>query len=177
MFVHARPYLALAGLLSVLAACTDEPEPKHYNPDEVVAEALKFATDMERLGLAPVMSIHVDMAGYGEIYANDIAAEVFRSIDRSDPTDTAEFPPGSILVKNNLDADMQPRDALTVLAKFEEGYNPEGGDWFYAMITTKGEPIKEIIGNGPEVYFCYDCHSQRAPNTDYVIGLTPDQLH
>jgi hypothetical protein len=177
MPTHARLRIALACFAPALAACTEEPEPKTYDPDAVVAEALAFETELERLDLEPIMSVHGDMTGHGAIYANDIAAEVFRSIDGSDPTDTAEFPRGSILVKNNLDANMQPLGALTILAKFEEGYNPETNDWFFAMVSAAdGEPIEGRIGKGVEVYYCYDCHSQLGPNTDNVIGLAPDQL-
>ena len=165
----------LASIPVLLGACS-EPEPKKYDPDATVAEALEFATKFERLDAQPKMSVHGMMDGYGEIYANEIAAEVFRSIDGSDPTDTAVFPRGSILVKNNLGPDMQPVGVLTILAKFEEGYYPEGNDWFWAKVTSEGEPIDNEIGNGPDIYYCWDCHSSMGGNTDLVIGLAPDEL-
>lgn len=162
----------------LLTACTQEPEPEpyKYNPDEVVAEAIQFATKFERLDLQPKMSVHGTMDGYGEIYANEIAAEVFRSIDVTDPNDTAVFPRGSILVKNNLGPDMQPVGMLTILAKFEEGYYPMANDWFFALVTTEGEPIDNKIGKDQPVYYCWDCHSSMGGNTDLVIGLAPEEL-
>jgi hypothetical protein len=177
MSLHGRLRLVLASLAPlVLVTCTPEPEPKKYDPDEIVAEALEFATEFERLDAAPKASVHGMMDGYGEIYANELAAEVFRSIDVTDLNDTAEFPRGSILVKNNLGPDMQPVGVLTILAKFEEGYYPEGNDWFWAMVTTDGEPVEGRIGNGQEIYYCWDCHSSMGPNTDFVIGLAPEEL-
>jgi hypothetical protein len=166
--------LCLAPFL--LATCTEEPEPKKYDPDEIVAEALEFASNYERLDLQPRASVHGTMDGFGEIYANELAAEVFRGIDGTDPNDTAEFPRGAVLVKNNLGPDMQPVGVLTILAKFEDGYYPQGHDWFWAMVTTDGEPVEERIGNGSEIYYCWDCHSSMGPNTDYVIGLAPGEL-
>jgi hypothetical protein len=169
-----RRALALAPLL--LGACTQEPEPETYDPDVVVAEALEFATKLERLDLEPKASVHGNMDGFGEIYANEIAAEVFRSIDGTDPNATAVFPRGSILVKNNLGPDMQPLGMLTIMAKFEEGYHPQANDWFWALVTPEGEPIMERIGNGHQVVFCWDCHSSMGANTDLVIGLAPGEL-
>ncbi|MFO7561791.1 MAG: cytochrome P460 family protein [Enhygromyxa sp.] len=166
--------LVLAPLL--LHACTQEPEPHEYDPDAVLAEALEFETKFERLDAQPKASVHGNMDGYAEFYANEIAAEVFRGIDGSDPNATAKFPRGSILVKNNLGPDMQPLGMLTIMAKFEEGYYRQGNDWFWAMVTTDGEPVMDRIGNGQKIYFCYDCHSQMGSNTDFVIGLAPDEL-
>jgi hypothetical protein len=176
MSSSVRLCVLLVGLVPLLATCTQEPEPYHYDPDEIVAEALEFATNFERMDAMPKASQHGTMDGYGEIYANDVAAEVFRSIDFSDLEDTAEFPRGSILVKNNLGPDMQPLGVLTILAKFEEGYYPEGHDWFWAMVTTDGTPVEDRIGKGQEIYYCWDCHSSMGPNTDFVIGLTPEEL-
>jgi hypothetical protein len=173
---HARLGFTHLALVPLLATCTQEPEPIKYDPDEVVAEALEFATNFERMDAMPKASVHGTMDGYGEIYANEIAADVFRSIDLTNLEDTAEFPRGSILVKNNLGPDMQPVGVLTILAKFEEGYYPQGNDWFWAMVTTDGEPVEGRIGNGQEIYYCWDCHSSMGPNTDFVIGLAPEEL-
>jgi len=165
--------LALAPILA-LGACADEPA-QTYDPDEVIATAITFATELERLDNGPLPSIHVDMLGFAEFYANDVAADVFRSIVPGS-SDTVTFPRGSILVKNNLDQNGEPRGALTILAKFEEGYFPMGNDWFFAMVSMDGEVLNNTVGNGVEVYACYDCHAQRAPNSDLIIGLSADEL-
>ena len=170
----ARIPLALV-LLAVLPACT-EAEPKKYDPEEVVATAVDYEASLEHLNAMPIDTVHNDEMGFAEIYANDVAAEVFREIDGTDLGATAEFPRGSILTKVHYDENLEPLGVMTILAKFEEGYNPEANDWFFAMVTTEGEAIDGVIGNGPDVYFCFDCHQQEAAATDLVIPLAPDQL-
>lgn len=172
----SRPLLALACLAPLLAACTEEPPAVSYDPEQIIAESIDFATALERLDYAPVPSVHGTMDGLAEFYANESAAEVFRGIDVGDPSATAEFPRGALLVKNLLDINGEPLGVLTILAKFEAGYGEKYDDWFFAMVNFEGEVIDDMIGNGPSVYHCYDCHQQQAPNTDLVIGLEPGQL-
>jgi hypothetical protein len=172
-----RP-LSVSALTLLLCACAEPAPPpvETYEPDQIIAEAIAFATEFERLDAGPIASLHGMMDGFGEIWANEKAAAVFRSIDGSDPTATAEFPRGSILVKNNLDADGEPKGMLTILAKFEAGYSDETKDWFFAAVDPQGQVINDLVGSGTEVYFCYDCHSQMGANTDLVIGLPPHEL-
>ena len=146
-----------------------------YDPAEVYASAANFETELERIDAQMIDSMHGDGLGFARIWANEAAAEVFRGIDGTDPNATAEYPRGSILVKENLDTNGDPI-ALTVLAKFEEGYNDKADDWHFAMIDYEGNVIMGVEGTGSEVEFCRDCHSQMGPNTDHTIGLAPDQL-
>lgn len=176
IFVGLALFAGIAGIAGLACTGDEQPAPKTYEPDEVIAAAIEYATQLERLDLEPVPSIHLDMEGFGEFYANEAAATVFRTIDGPMATATVEFPQGALLVKNNLDANGDPRGALSILAKFEAGYNPQSNDWFFAVVTFEGEVINDIVGKGVKVYACYDCHSQRGPNTDLVIGLEPEQL-
>jgi hypothetical protein len=162
--------LALAGSL----ACT-EAEPVADDPEQVLAAAIDLAA-LERLDLEPVETLHNMKMGYAEIYANEAAAELFRALDGGDPNATAVFPRGSLLVKRHLDDNLEPTGVLTVLAKFDEGYHPEGNDWFFALINADGEVLDEVVGNGAKVVFCVDCHQQMGANTDGVIPLLPSQL-
>ena len=171
-----RPsHVALVSLsLLVPLACESEPEPEPvtFDPEEVIAEAIEFEANYERLDLDGVATVH-DSNGVitAHIWANDIGAEVFRTIDIDDPTQIVEMPRGAVFVKENYGQDGAPLDFMQVLAKFEEGYHPAGNDWFFALITRDGEPIQERVGKGAEVTFCVDCHGSMAINTDYIIGL------
>ena len=156
-------------------ACTPEPEPVTYDPAEVHAQAANFETEFERIDNGTFASAHMDEMALARIWANEEAAEVFRSIDPNDLDATAEYPRGSILVKENLDMEGSPL-ALTVLAKFEEGYNDKANDWHFAMIDYEGNVLMDTAGTGAAVESCRDCHSQMGANTDHTIGLPPDQL-
>jgi len=68
---------------------------------------------------------------------------------------------GAIQVKENYSPDHELK-ALTVMYKVE-GYNSEGGDWFWAKYSPDGETLKagKIAG-------CIGCHRGRADN-DFVL--------
>lgn len=172
---------SLAWLALPLLACAPTEDPGH-DPEEVIAEAVEFASTLERLDNAAFMSMHLEGVGLAAAYADPDAAELFRTLmpEQLEPTD-AVFAEGSIFVKENFDIDGNPVDVLNVMAKFEPGYNPKGNDWYFAAITRDGEIITDISGNeiagkGGAVEFCRDCHSQMGLNTDLVIGLLPEQL-
>lgn len=171
--MHPRPALALALLL--LPACPAE-QPAAHDPDEAIAMAVEYATTLERLDAAPVMTQHLEGVGLAGVWADPDSATIFRTL-RPEQLEAGEpFPEGSILVKDNFDAEGNPVDVLNVMVKFEPGYNPAGNDWFFAAITREGEVILDIAGKGGDVEFCRDCHQQLGANTDLVIGLLPEQL-
>ncbi|MGC2063479.1 MAG: cytochrome P460 family protein [Thermodesulfovibrionales bacterium] len=68
---------------------------------------------------------------------------------------------GSIIVKENYTADKK-FVALSVMYKIK-GYNPAGGDWFWA----KYAPDGTVEASG-KVKACIDCHSKRSDN-DFVF--------
>lgn len=171
-----RSFSLICVLLAAgMGACT-EPELETYDPAEIIAEAVDREQSLERLDLDGVVTEH-DNPNYNvraQIWANAAGAEVFRTIDITDLEQTVEMPRGAIFVKENFDLDGNPLDYMQVLAKFEEGYNPLGDDWYFALITRDGSVMRE--GKGADVEFCRDCHSSMGAMTDYVIGLPAEEL-
>ncbi|NVB42993.1 hypothetical protein G6O69_34545 [Pseudenhygromyxa sp. WMMC2535] len=169
--------LCLSPLLAL--ACTDDgsgDDESSYDPEEIIATAVDFSTQLERLDVDTVESIHLENMSRGAIWANADAATIFRTLDPDDADQQAEFPPGSLFVKELFDPEGNPIDALNVMAKFDPGYFPEANDWFFALIQRDGTVIQEQIGNGSEVGFCVDCHTSLAPDTDLIIGLDAEDL-
>jgi hypothetical protein len=70
-------------------------------------------------------------------------------------------PYGAIQVKESFDSNKKPT-ALTVMYKVE-GFNPEGGDWFWARYTLEGK-----AGPAGKVQGCIGCHAVKASN-DYIL--------
>jgi len=68
---------------------------------------------------------------------------------------------GSIIVKENYTADRK-FTSLSVMYKIK-GYNPEGGDWFWAKYSPDGKA--EASG---KVKGCIDCHS-KMKNNDFIF--------
>ncbi len=62
------------------------------------------------------------------------------------------MPAGSILVKENYAKDKKTVVAVTPMYKVE-GYNPSGGDWFWAKYGPEGK----VMASG-KVKGCLDCH-------------------
>lgn len=67
---------------------------------------------------------------------------------------------GSIIVKENYTADKN-FVALTVMYKLK-GYNPAGGDWFWAKYGPEGK----VLASGM-VEACIKCHSEKKDN-DFI---------
>ena len=77
------------------------------------------------------------------------------------PLESKTAPYGSIIVKENCDANKVTK-MLTVMAKVE-GYSPETNDWFYAKFGLDGEVLAE--GN---IQGCVNCHKLMQKN-DYIF--------
>lgn len=73
----------------------------------------------------------------------------------------APVPYGSIQVKESFDSNKK-QTALTVMYKIE-GFNPEGGDWYWARYSLDGKagPMGKVQG-------CIGCHAVKAGN-DYIL--------
>ncbi len=86
-------------------------------------------------------------------YVNEVALDSIKKAQGM--TDRA------MIVKENYDANKKLM-AVTVMYKVK-GYNPEGGDWFWA----KYDPKMEIQAEG-KVKECMDCHGTVKDN-DYIF--------
>jgi hypothetical protein len=62
------------------------------------------------------------------------------------------MPYGAILVKENYAQDKKTLESLTPMYRVK-GYNPEGGDWFWAKFGPDGKVIDE-----GKVKSCIECH-------------------
>ena len=101
-------------------------------------------------GIYPGKSPH---GRYLKIYANGVA---LRAAREGKPMTT-----GAIIVKENYGPDKKTLMAVTPMYKIK-GYNPEGGDWFWAKLKPNGEPFLGPDGKTPlvgKVKGCINCHS------------------
>lgn len=78
----------------------------------------------------------------------------------------ATFPVGSIIVKQKFDPNHEPDKPLlyTVMIKHELGYNPDAGDWEFAVIGGDGRTFQArgALAN------CIACHTPQKAN-DFVF--------
>ncbi|OHD28342.1 MAG: hypothetical protein A2V99_05535 [Spirochaetes bacterium RBG_16_67_19] len=91
---------------------------------------------------------------FHEVYINYLLEEALPAAGRRAPN-------GSLIVKENFDADRRPTN-LTVMAKVE-GYDPANGDWFWAAYDPQGKVQAE-----GRLQSCIDCHEGMKDN-DYII--------
>ncbi len=73
------------------------------------------------------------------------------------------FPNGSILVKEKQLEGQSVRDMATVMIKRSPGYNPQGGDWEYAVLDKAGK-----IESRGRLANCISCHADQA-KSDFVF--------
>ena len=86
------------------------------------------------------------------VYVNDFALKSVKAKGYSN---------NSIILKENYNA-QKKLEAITVMYKVK-GYNPDGGDWFWA----KYDPAFQVLNEG-KVKGCLDCHS-KAKGNDYTF--------
>ncbi len=99
------------------------------------------------VGIYPGKSPH---GAYLKLYANTVALKAAR--------EGKMMPYGAILVKENYGKDKKTLMAVTPMYRIK-GYNPDGGDWFWA----KYDPSGKVLKSG-KVKGCIDCHSMQKSN-------------
>jgi hypothetical protein len=86
-----------------------------------------------------------------------------------------KFPRGTVIVKQKLanPSSTEP-EALTAMIKRAEGFNPEGGDWEYLVLTGNGSTVVSRGRNES----CQACHRLYTA-TDFVTRayLSADETH
>lgn len=102
-------------------------------------------------GMYPGQSPH---GAHLKLYANDIA---YKAAKEGQP-----MPDGAILVKENYGKDEKTLMAITPMYKVD-GYNPDGGDWFWAKYGPDGSAA--VSG---KVDSCISCHKAMGGG-DYVV--------
>lgn len=103
-------------------------------------------------GIYPGKSPH---GAFLKLYVNDIA---YKAIEKG-----VEIPTGAVIVKENYAKDKKTLVAITPMYK-KEGYNPEGGDWWWAKYGPKGEV--KVSG---KVDSCIKCHATQKER-DYLFS-------
>lgn len=174
-----RSGLMLGALAFAAAACSDDEDPvdpEPEPPEELTGSALMQTLEEQQYQqnwelwsenhvLYDVCCGHEGdppMVDLLTVYLNDEAMAAWEN-------DT-EFPEGATIVKEGY---MAPEDeggepslaVLTVMHKAEEGYNPEGNDWFWVQYDGG---TREPMAEG-RVQMCIGCHSGQ-DNHDLVIG-------
>lgn len=90
---------------------------------------------------------------YIKIMANPIALKAAR--------EGKKMPSGAIIMKENYNKKKE-LVALTPMYRMK-GYNPEGGDWYWAKMGPKGK----IMADG-KIKGCIDCHS-KVKKSDWIF--------
>ncbi|GAB4375072.1 MAG: hypothetical protein Kow009_10500 [Spirochaetales bacterium] len=84
-----------------------------------------------------------------------------RTLREALPVASRVAPEGSLIVKENLNADRE-LNAITLMAKVK-GFDPEHGDWYWAKYSPEGKVQAE-----GKVAGCIACHEGMRSN-DYII--------
>ena len=106
-----------------------------------------------------------------DTYVNNVGLEAFKAGE--------DLPVGSIVVKTSKDAADGSEGPIFVMEKRAPGFNPEHGDWWYA-IHWENPPEKWAKKLGGPIYwrtpskkanYCQDCHD----NFVTGVGGVPDE--
>ena len=106
------------------------------------------------VGMYPGKSPH---GAYLKVYANSVALKAAR--------EGKPMPDGAIIVKENYGKDKTTLMALTPMYRIK-GYNPDGGDWYWAKYGADGN-----VQTAGKVEGCIQCHSVRKDN-DWIFTPT-----
>lgn len=90
-----------------------------------------------------------------QVFVNDVALKAAKS--------GGVMPDGAIIVKENIGKDGKTVMAITPMYKVK-GYNPSGGDWFWAKYKANGAIDKEGKVGG-----CINCH-EAVKDTNWIFN-------
>jgi hypothetical protein len=158
-------------LLFIAGGCSASPitaaAPDEFDPRAVLDDAAGYQ--------GPAFS-HVSADVYASALGSDTAIDVYAST-----TEVAQYelispevsgsgsvvPEGGLIVRAVVDAGTGKPQRLTIMGKGPAGYNPDLGDWFFAVTSPDGTPVDEQVGR---LDACYACHIPRAGD-DYLFGV------
>lgn len=80
-----------------------------------------------------------------------------------------QLPNGSILIKENYGPDQKTLMAVTVMYR-SKGYNPNGGDWYWAKYNANGTIARKgSVKLAGKVQGCITCHGESAEGNDFAF--------
>jgi hypothetical protein len=116
--------------------------------------------------LRNVPNLHKDR--YITVYVNSVGSKAMMTQLRP------AFPVGSVIVKEKRSAANAPNvELMTVMVKREKGYNPQSGNWEYAVTDGTGTQVQA----SGKLSNCQTCHVKEQ-YTDYVFRTpyVPDRI-
>ena len=105
------------------------------------------------------VSPHLTPDSYVDVYVNPAGRDAMFT------SGAVTFPPGTVIVKEKRHTtDDSDPELLTVMLKRSKGYNPETGDWDFAVLDGKAASVQ---AQG-KLENCMQCHKAMA-TSDYVF--------
>ena len=161
-----------AAALGLPAAAEDDlrlaqagPAPSRLT-DPVAERTFREYTTWPKVSEAPVKS-----EGHGDRW---VVTYLNPRGERAGLTGSFPFPEGTILAKESFqDAGGRPGTVtgpLYIMEKRRRGYDPQRGDWHYAMVNPDGRVAMSGSGDPAfQTHLCAECHDSSKVN-DYVFG-------
>ncbi|GIW92923.1 MAG: hypothetical protein KatS3mg110_0964 [Pirellulaceae bacterium] len=89
--------------------------------------------------------------------------------NRTATSGTGQFPPGSIIIKENYGPDRKALMAITVMYR-SAGFDPENSDWYWVKYEPDGR-VSQMAGKpiSGRVAMCIECHKGAGGN-DFVFA-------
>jgi len=94
-------------------------------------------------------------------------------LNRTAAGNPRELPNGSIIIKENYGPDQKTLMAITVMYR-SKGYNPNGGDWYWAKYNPDGTIARMPASKGSmkivgKAQGCITCHGEGAEGKDFAF--------
>lgn len=108
------------------------------------------------------------------VYVSAGAFNTYAVVDPGAPGTGITLPEGTIIVREVLEPSGKVK-RLTLMAKGPAGYNPDLGDYWFAVTEPDGTPVVENgVTRVGRLADCYGCHVPRATD-DYLFGVPADK--
>lgn len=165
-----RVVIAIAPLL---ISCISERTPEEgflERNSELDDEIVEVVADYRAFDQVSVTPYGSELGAYDIAVYSTFATPLYRMIHPEDPGSKVRMPPGSIIVREVLDARGEVAK-LTIMAKGPPGFDPRLGDWWFGVTDPRGEPlvVDGVVQLG-RMTECHACHLPRITD-DYLFGV------
>ena len=143
----------------------DDGEDPPVDEQAVLGRAFDYKSELEQVNVMPEPGTHGD-ADTINYFAAAENVQLFLTIDPERTDQDVSFIEGSMFLKEHFDTAGEVI-GFTVMYKGPPGYNPDGGDWFWARVSEGAVTHQGQIG------FCVDCHTM-VESTDFIYGVPLD---